>query len=45
MTTAASDRSRVKRMNKRAAYDENTIHAILDAQPLCTVGYVFNGAP
>lgn len=45
MTTAASERSRVKRMNKRAAYDEATIHAILDAQPLCTVGYVFNGAP
>jgi uncharacterized protein len=45
MTTAPSDRARVKRLNKRAVYDEDTIHAILDAQPLCTVGYVFKGAP
>jgi uncharacterized protein len=42
---AASDRTRLRRMNKRAHYDEATIHAILDAQPLCSVGYVFNGAP
>lgn len=45
MTTASTERSRVKRMNKRAAYDEATIHAILDAQPLCTVGYVFKSSP
>ncbi len=45
MTEAPSDLTRLRRMNKRAHYDEVTIHAILDAQPLCTVGYVFNGAP
>lgn len=45
MTSAPSERTRVKRMNKRAHYDEATIHPILDAQPLCTVGYVFNGHP
>ena len=45
MNTAPSERTRVKRMNKRAHYDEATIHPILDAQPLCTVGYVFKGAP
>jgi nitroimidazol reductase NimA-like FMN-containing flavoprotein (pyridoxamine 5'-phosphate oxidase superfamily) len=45
MSTAPSERSRVKRMNKRAHYDEAVIHPILDAQPLCTVGYVFNGHP
>jgi len=45
MNTAPSERSRVKRMNKRAHYDEATIHPILDAQPLCTVGYVFKGTP
>ena len=45
MTQAPSERARVKRLNKRAHYDEATIHPILDGQPLCTVGYVFNGAP
>lgn len=45
MTSAPSERTRVKRMNKRAHYDEATIHPILDAQPMCTVGYVFNGHP
>jgi uncharacterized protein len=45
MTTAPTERTRVKRLNKRAHYDEATIHPILDAQPMCTVGYVFNGAP
>lgn len=45
MTAAPSELTRVKRMNKRAHYDEATIHPILDAQPLCTVGYVFNGKP
>jgi uncharacterized protein len=45
MTQAPSDLTRLRRMNKRAHYDEATVHAILDAQPLCTVGYVFNEQP
>jgi uncharacterized protein len=45
MTTAPSELTRVRRMHKRAHYDEATIHPILDAQPLCTVGYVFDGQP
>ena len=45
MTDAPSELARVKRMHKRAAYDEATVHGILDAQPLCTVGYVFDGHP
>ncbi len=45
MTKAPSELTRLKRMNKRAHYDEETVHAILDAQPLCTVGYVFDGQP
>jgi uncharacterized protein len=45
MTDAPSDRTRLRRMPKRAHYDEATVHAILDAQPLCTVAYVINGAP
>jgi uncharacterized protein len=42
---APSERTRVKRMNKRAKYDADTVHGILDAMPICNVGYVFNGAP
>ncbi|MCA3555259.1 pyridoxamine 5'-phosphate oxidase family protein [Aestuariivirga sp.] len=42
---APSERTRVKRMNKRAAYDAETVHGILDAMPVCNVGYVFDGAP
>jgi uncharacterized protein len=45
MSQAPSDLTRLRRMNKRAHYDEVTVHAILDAQPLCTVGYVFDGQP
>lgn len=45
MTKAPSERTRVKRLNKRAVYDSETVHAILDAQPLCTVGYTFKGLP
>ncbi|MDE2445107.1 MAG: pyridoxamine 5'-phosphate oxidase family protein [Alphaproteobacteria bacterium] len=45
MTIAPTERTRVKRMNKRAHYDETTVHAILDAQPQCWVGYSFKGMP
>jgi uncharacterized protein len=45
MTGSPTPRTRVKRMHERAHYDEATIHPILDAQPMCTVAYVFNGAP
>lgn len=45
MTTAPSELTRVRRLHKRAHYDEATIHPILDAQPLCAVGYVFDGQP
>ncbi|MGH6853935.1 MAG: pyridoxamine 5'-phosphate oxidase family protein [Aestuariivirga sp.] len=42
---APSERTRVKRLNKRARYDEETVHGILDAMPHCSVGYVFNDTP
>jgi uncharacterized protein len=45
MTDAPSERTRLRRMNKRAHYDAETVHAILDAQPQCSVGSVFNGQP
>ena len=44
-TQSPTERSRIKRLAKRAAYDAATVHAILDAQPFCSVGYMFNGAP
>jgi uncharacterized protein len=45
MSSPPSERARVKRYNHIAAYDRDTIHAILDAMPLCHVGYVFKGSP
>jgi nitroimidazol reductase NimA-like FMN-containing flavoprotein (pyridoxamine 5'-phosphate oxidase superfamily) len=41
----ASERTRVRRMHNRGAYDRETIHAILDAGLLCHVGYVVDGQP
>lgn len=43
--TALSERTRVRRMGKRGDYDEATVHAILDAAPVCHVGYVVDGQP
>ncbi len=45
MIAAPTERARVKRMSKRAHYDEVTIHGILDAQPQCVVSYVIDGKP
>jgi len=45
MDAAPSERTRVKRYNWLAKYDEATIHSILDAMPLCHVSYVHEGMP
>lgn len=45
MSAAASDRSRVRRMPKRGAYDRETIDAILDEAFVCHVGFVVEGQP
>jgi nitroimidazol reductase NimA-like FMN-containing flavoprotein (pyridoxamine 5'-phosphate oxidase superfamily) len=45
MSTAVSDRTRVKRLPERGHYDRATIHAILDAGFICSVGYVIDGQP
>lgn len=42
---APSERTRVKRVHQRGHYDRATIDAILDAQPLCHLGYVKDGHP
>lgn len=44
-TAAPSARTRVRRVHERGRYDRDTIDAILDATPLCHVGYVIDGAP
>lgn len=40
-----TDRTRLRRTRTRGAFDRATINAILDAQPLCHVGYVMDGKP
>ncbi len=45
MSKSPTERTRVKRMHENAKYDTALIHAILDAQPMCTVGYSFKGLP
>lgn len=40
-----TDRVRLRRLHARGGYDGSTLYPILDATPLCTVGYVFDGQP
>lgn len=40
-----TDRSRLKRLHTRGHFDRDTVYAILDAQPMCSVGYVIDGKP
>ena len=42
---APTERSRVRRGPKRAAYDRGTVHAIIDDALVCHVGFVAGGAP
>jgi len=41
----ATPRTRIRRLPKRARYDRETVHAVLDAGLLCHVGYVIDGQP
>ena len=40
-----TERSRLRRIRERGAYDRATINSILDAMPMCHIGYIQNGAP
>lgn len=40
-----TDRTRVRRLPERGAYDRATIYAILDAMPVAHVGYSIDGQP
>lgn len=41
----SSSRSRIKRMHERAAYDRESIYAILDTSSFCHVSYLMDGEP
>lgn len=40
-----TERTRLRRYHERGHFDRETIYAILDAMPLCHVGYVIDGKP
>ncbi len=42
---APTSRTRLRRLHDKAAYDPETIRAILDAQPLAHIGHLIDGAP
>ncbi len=44
-TPPPTDRTRVRRLHERGRYDRATIDAILDAMPVCHIGYSINGLP
>ena len=45
MTTTATERTRVRRLPKRGAYDRETINNILDEAFVCHVGFVIDDQP
>lgn len=40
-----TERTRVRRLPKRAAYDKATVYSILDEGFVCSIGFVVNGKP
>lgn len=44
-TLPITERTRLRRLRERGDFSRETIYAILDAMPLCHVGYVIDGAP
>jgi nitroimidazol reductase NimA-like FMN-containing flavoprotein (pyridoxamine 5'-phosphate oxidase superfamily) len=42
---APTNRTRIRRLPKRAHYDRDTVHAILDSGVIAHVGYVIEGQP
>ena len=43
--TLQTDRTTVRRLSTRGAYDRETVHAILDEALICHVGFVVDGQP
>ncbi len=44
-TLEQTERSRLRVLKSRGSYDRDTMYRILDAMPLCHVGYVVDGRP
>ncbi|OWY14879.1 flavin-nucleotide-binding protein [Thioclava sp. JM3] len=44
-TLPVTERSRLRRLHERGHFDRDSINTILDAQPMCHVGYVRDGKP
>jgi len=44
-TFAITEKTKIKRAPNRSTTDKKTIYAIIDATPLCHLGYVKNGSP
>lgn len=44
-TLAITERTRLRRSHERGQFDRDSINAILDAQPMCSVGYTIDGKP
>ncbi|MDU9004346.1 pyridoxamine 5'-phosphate oxidase family protein [Sedimentitalea todarodis] len=40
-----TEKTRLRRLHTRGHFDRATINGILDAQPMCSVGYVIDGHP
>jgi nitroimidazol reductase NimA-like FMN-containing flavoprotein (pyridoxamine 5'-phosphate oxidase superfamily) len=40
-----TERTRLRRAHHKGHFDRDTINTILDAQPMCAVGYVIDGKP
>jgi uncharacterized protein len=44
-TYHSTERSRVRRLHERGSHEAEAVYAVLDAAPLCHVGYVIEGQP
>ena len=40
-----AERTRLRRLHERGSHGRADVHAVLDAAPLCHIGYVIDGAP
>lgn len=45
MTLEITPRTRLRRSHERGHFGRDTINTILDAQPMCSVGYLIDGLP
>jgi uncharacterized protein len=44
-TLQQTERTRLRRLRERGSFEQQAVYAILDAMPMCHIGYVQNGSP